>query len=455
MCRWSAISRAIAALLLASACVAHAHTRPHYGGTLRVETQGDPWQATDSLGSRLVFDSLTRVDSSGAVQPALAVRWKAQNGDHRWQFWLRPGVRFHDGSPLTADNVQQSLARSCTQCPWSSLRVLGDSLVFTTASPDPVLPAELARSLYAVTGQDASGNPVGTGAFRFVSNDNNVLSLAAVDDAWQGRPFVDTLQITGRRSVRTQWLDLSAGHADVVDVPVETVRQAQQEHIGLLQSADCDLLVLSLARSGALAEDAQREAIALAVDRAVLYNVIFQKQGEMTASLLPDALTAYAFLFPVGRDLARAQGLRGAGSGAPLTLAVEDSNAAVQLAAERIALNLREAGFHVQVATRGTNAQTSGTPELVLQRIHLESGDAQAALEQMLSAFSQPLTEESGDPAVLYREELAFAQTHQAAPLLYLPRTYGVGARVHGLRLSPDGLPLLADVWLDSPEAAR
>jgi hypothetical protein len=109
----------------------------------------------------------------------------------------------------------------------------------------------------------------------------------------------------------------------------------------------------------------------------------------------------------------------------------------------------------VQVATRGTNAQTSGTPELVLQRIHLESGDAQAALEQMLSAFSQSLTEESGDPAVLYREELAFAQTHQAAPLLYLPRTYGVGARVHGLRLSPDGVPLLADVWLDSTEAAR
>jgi hypothetical protein len=34
-------------------------------------------------------------------------------------------------------------------------------------------------------------------------------------------------------------------------------------------------------------------------------------------------------------------------------------------------------------------------------------------------------------------------------PLLYLPRTYGVGARVHGLRLSADGMPLLADVWLE------
>ena len=38
-------------LLLASVC-ASAHTRPHYGGTLRVETQADPWQAADSIGRR-------------------------------------------------------------------------------------------------------------------------------------------------------------------------------------------------------------------------------------------------------------------------------------------------------------------------------------------------------------------------------------------------------------------
>jgi MarR-like DNA-binding transcriptional regulator SgrR of sgrS sRNA len=439
----------MAVLLLASACPAHAHTRPHYGGTLHVETQSDPWQAGDSIGRRLVFDSLTRVDSSGVVQPALAVRWKAQNGDHRWQFWLRPDVHFHDGSPLTADSVQQSLERACKQCPWTSVRVLGDSLVFTTVSPDPVLPTELARIQYAIASQDASGNPTGTGAFRFVSNVNYVLSLAAVDDAWQGRPLLDAVEITGRRAVRTQWLDLNAGHADVVDVPVEAVRQAQQEHMNLVQSGNCDLLALTIGRNGVLADGAQREAIALAVDRAVLYNVVFQKQGEMTASLLPDALTGYGFLFPVARDLVRAQGLHGAGGGAALTLTVEDTSPAMQLAAERIALNLREAGFHVQVATRGTNTEPSIPMDLGLKRIHLESADAQAALEQMLAALNQSLTDESADPAALYRQEASFAQTHQVVPLLYLPRFYGVGTRVHGLHLSPDGVPQFADVALE------
>ena len=94
MCRWFATSSLIAGLLLANVCASEARTRPHYGGTLHVDTQDDPWQGRDSIGRRMVFDSLTRVDSSGAVLPALALRWQSQNGDHRWQFWLRPGVRF-------------------------------------------------------------------------------------------------------------------------------------------------------------------------------------------------------------------------------------------------------------------------------------------------------------------------------------------------------------------------
>jgi peptide/nickel transport system substrate-binding protein len=445
--RWFATSSLIAGLLLASVC-ASARTRPHYGGTLRVEMQGDPWQGRDSIGRRMVFDSLTQVDSSGAVLPALALRWQSQNADHRWQFWMRPGVRFHDGSLLTPDSVVQSLTHSCAQCPWTAVRSLGDSVVFTMASSDPVLPAELARSLYAISRQDAAGNLVGTGAFRFVSQSSGLLSLAAVDDAWQGRPFVDAVEINGARSVRNQWLDLSSGRADVVEVPVEILHQAQQEHLAVVESRACDLLVLSVARTGVLQEDAQREAIALAVDRAALYNVIFQKQGEMTASLLPNSLTGYSFLFPKERDLARAQTLRGGANSAPLTLTVDGADPLVQLAAERIALNLREAGFRVQVLPHGSSAAA----DLNLRMIHLESADAQAALRQMLGAFNQANQipgEESNNPAALYREEASFLQTHQAVPLLYLPRAYGVGPRVHGVQLSADGIPMLNDVSVE------
>jgi hypothetical protein len=128
---------------------------------------------------------------------------------------------------------------------------------------------------------------------------------------------------------------------------------------------------------------------------------------------------------------------------------LEDTNAATHLTADRIALNLQEAGFHVQVVNRSVNSEATGSPDMILRKIHREANETPAALQQMLASFNQPLPEDSLDPSTLYREEAAFLQTHLAVPLLYLPRAYGVGARVHGLHLSISGMPLLGDVSLE------
>ena len=65
----------ISAVLLALAVSAQARTRPHYGGALRIEIQGDPWQMPDGLARRLVLDTLTTVTDTGTAQPALARHW--------------------------------------------------------------------------------------------------------------------------------------------------------------------------------------------------------------------------------------------------------------------------------------------------------------------------------------------------------------------------------------------
>ena len=84
---------------------ADAVERPRYGGTLRVEMQAavrrlDPAEAPERLAG-LVFERLVRLDERGRPQPALALSWQSSPGGRRWQFRLRPGVKFHDGSPLT------------------------------------------------------------------------------------------------------------------------------------------------------------------------------------------------------------------------------------------------------------------------------------------------------------------------------------------------------------------
>ncbi|MGD0731529.1 MAG: ABC transporter substrate-binding protein [Terracidiphilus sp.] len=441
---------AISCLLAALALPALPRTRPHYGGTLRVEIEGDPWTQHGGLARRLVFDGLIRMNADGNGQPALAVRWESENNDHRWQFWLRPGVHFHDGSPLTAAAVAASLTASCAaNCPWTAVRSVGYSVVFTGDSPMPNLPQLLAGddSLIRGFGTGTSGTTVGTGPFQPAGFANGVLTLSANDNGWQGRPFVDAVEIQVHKSIRDQWLDLSVGRADLVDVPVEQLRQAQKQRLTVFVSPPVTLLALGVTDNGVLGNPTLRAAIAMAVDRSALYNVIFQKQGELTASLFPAALTGYSFLFPTDRDLNKAHELRGGLTPMPLTLAVEGDEA-MQLAAQRIALNLREAGFNVQV----TGAGGSQRADLALLRLTPASNQPRAALESILRrvGVTAPVVEDT--PEGLFRVERDFLEAHTLIPLLYLPRSYAVGGRVRDLRLSPDGTPLLAGVSLEDSQ---
>jgi peptide/nickel transport system substrate-binding protein len=431
----------ISSLVLCLAQAAGARTRSHYGGALRIETQSDPWRVPDGIARKLVFDGLTRLDDSGGVLPGLAIRWDSQNDNHRWQFWLRTGVRFHDGAALTPASVAVSLSQSCgKQCPWTGLSAVGNSLVFESDSAMPEMPAELARSMYLITRQQDAAEPSGTGPFRLTNVTNGVASLAENPDYWQGRPFVDTVQVEGKRSLRDQWLDLSVGRADMVEVPAELLHQALQDRLLVLVSRPTDLLVLSVSSKGALHDEQLRQAIALAVDRSALFNVIFQKEGEPTGSLLPADLTGYAFLFPTERDLTRARNVKTS----PLVLTIDNPDASMQLVAERIVLNLREAGLNAQV-----RPASSEPADLLLKRIHLEAGDAAAGLNEMLQGFGQKTSEETGDPEALYKTERDFLKTYQAIPLLYLPRALAVSERVRDLRLAADGTPMIADVSLD------
>jgi peptide/nickel transport system substrate-binding protein len=444
----------ISAVLLAAALGAQARTRPHYGGTLRIETQGDPWQMPDGLARRLVLDTLTTINDTGVAQPSLALRWTSQNADHRWEFALRPGVRFQDGAPLTGESVVAALNDVCRRsaaaspplaCPWRMVRAVGNSVVFVSDAPVPDLPALLAQEAFAIARQDPSGAVIGTGPFRVTGFANGALVLAANDDCWAGRPFVDSVEIHPHRTVRDQWLDFSVGRADIVEVPPEMIRQAQQQHFSLLVSRPVDLLALTIVPDGPFSGREMRLAAALAVDRAALSNVIFQKQGEVTASLLPQALSGFAFLFSTDRNLDRARALRGGASPPGLSLSAEDTTATMHLAAQRLALNLHEAGFSVQVAPTGSRQPSA----LTLRRVHLEAASPAAALGEMLAHFGQNGTVTATDPESLWQTERSVLDNETIVPLLWLPRAWAAGERVRDLRLSPDGAPRLADTSLE------
>jgi MarR-like DNA-binding transcriptional regulator SgrR of sgrS sRNA len=367
-------------------------------------------------------------------------------------------VHFQDGKELTSAAVESSLTGSCgAGCPWTTVQGVGAEVIFTGDSPMPNLPALLAGPDFLIARSGSipfassssgtlplTGPVIGTGPFEPVDFSDGVLSLAANDSCWQGRPFLDKIEIYGHKSIRDQWLDLGVGRADLVEVPAEQLRQAREQRLVVAASPPVSLLSLAVADTGALFNSNLRAAIAEAVDRSALSNVIFQKQGEITASLLPPELTGYGFLFTTDRDVNKARELRGGLAPPPLTLSTEN-NVVMQLAAQRIALNLREAGFNVQVVPPGAPQRAN----LVLLRITLQFSQPQAALESLLRGVgvAAPVLEDS--PSGLYRVEHDFLETHTLIPLLYLPLAYAAAGRVRDLRLSPDGVPLLAEVSLE------
>ncbi len=270
-----------------------------------------------------------------------------------------------------------------------------------------------------------------------------MLSLIANDTCWQGRPFLDGIEIRVRRSIPDQWLDLSTNRTDIVEVPAEEKRLALQQHFVVITSPPIQLLALQISESGALANPNLRAAISNSIDRSALANVIFQKEGQAAASVLPQSLSGYAFLFPAERDLKKALQLRGGITPPQLTLRA-DVNAAMQLAAQRVILNLREAGFNVQPASPGNQRA-----DLNLITLSLLGADPSASLEQVIGGQGH-WTAVDSDSVSEYKAERALLDRRMIVPLLHLPRAYASSPRVRDLHVRSDGSLDLADASLEA-----
>lgn len=443
MFRQLAISLLLAAV---AATAAIARTRPRYGETLRVEIAGDAWQRPNGLARGLVFDGLMQIDSNGMVQPALAIDAESENKDHRWEFHLRPGIHFHDGTALTSANVVASLNAACTSnCPWSSVHAIGASVIFLGDFPMPNLPQLLALDEYRivlVTADSGGASKIGTGPFQVSGSANGIITLTANENHWQGRSFVDKIELRDHRAVRDQWLDLSLGHADLVEVPPEQLRQAREQRLNVLVSPPSTLLALQINDAGPLANASLRAAISSAIDRAALCNVIFQRQSESTASLLPQEMTGYSFLFPIVRDLNKSHELKGGVNVPQLILGAEGQDT-MQIAAQRLALNMQEAGFRVQVTTPLHHL------DMILRKVDISNTTPGAALDATLRRLGETPTSTEQTAAALYQSEHDFLDRHTVLPLLFLPRAFAIGPRVLNLRLDADGMPDLADASLE------
>ena len=408
-----------------------------------MEVSGFLWEPT-GLARSLVTETLTKVDEQGRVQPWLAMKWESQNRDRRWVFWLRPDVKFHDGTPLTAASVAETLS-ACGTCPWKSAQVSGETVVFEVDSPSPLFPAQLALAQFGIAKAGAGGAPIGTGPMKVTQATPSTATLSAFDSYWNGHVFLETVEFTASRKLRDQWLDLGVGRADIAEVPAEQVRRAQQEHLRVATSRNDELIMLVMNNASATMQNpALRQAVAESIDRTSLLNFIFQKQGELAGGLLPNWLSGYAMVFPTSQNLQHSKELRERLPQAPsLTMTYDPADASLQLVADRLALSAREAGINIRTVPAPAHW------DLTVMRVRLSSFHPSVALEDMVSTIGvEHKTPDDIAPEALYGREHELLRNYQLVPLLHVPHGFAAGDRVHNWKLGEHG-PDFAEIWTE------
>lgn len=453
----------VSAVSFAAAFCALASARPHYGGTLRVEMRErlnsmDPrgWFAggADSLAiERMlsqVFDRLVALDDSGQIVPALAITWQHDANFTRWEFLLREGVKFHDGAAANAENVAAALNAE-GEGRWS-VTSDRDEVIFTFPSAHPELLAEIACGksyIFHVAGDTVFG----TGPFRIAEwQPQKRLVLVANEDSWSGRPFADRVEIQFGVAPQQQVLDLELGKTDVIDLEPNFMRRATQSNAHVVASQPVELLALEFGSTRAAADPRLRQAVSLSIDRAAIVNVLLQRQGEPAASLLPQWLSGYAFVFSAGPDLIRAKELRAQLAAAgPLSLVYDGSDALAAQVAARVAVNARDAGIAINVT-----AESAGRDEHVdlrLIRRRLAAPDAQSALARLLAQI-EPVSANVKLPEIAsaqqrYAAERTVLDAGKIVPLAFLPELSAAAPAVHDWLAPRWGEWRLANAWLE------
>ncbi len=349
------------------------------GGTLVAAINAEPDQLDPQVTSAYVsfqvlenvFDTLVEPDQNLEMVPSLAESWDISDDGLTYTFTLRHGVKWHDGTPLTASDVVYSYGRirESANNGWrfgtvTDVTAPDDStVVFTLSAPTPNLLANIgAFKGMAIVQQanvesgDITTAPIGTGPFKVASwTSGDSIELVRNDDYWGGAPSLDgvtyrfipdtTVALTSLQSGDVQWTDnlppqQVSGLKESTDVVVETV-----------PSNDYYYFATNEAREPF--NDARvRQAMAWAIDREAIVQAALFGNATVNQTAIPATSGWYFDYAPYSRDLDKAKALleeAGVADGLEMDLMVVSSDNQSVTDAQVIAANLADIGITVNI----------------------------------------------------------------------------------------------------------
>jgi MarR-like DNA-binding transcriptional regulator SgrR of sgrS sRNA len=260
--------------------------------------------AFDSHLLRQIFDRLMTFDEQlDRIVPGIAHHWNSNGDATEWTFYLRKGIRFHNGQELTSSDVLFSFERlrRNTENQWllrgvETIEALGPRVVRIRLRKSNRIFERFMCSVGAsilpigFTGQEEDdfwSLPVGSGPFRVVSNSKHRIELAANPNYYQGRPYLDGVDIVimpedcdpesiGYPAVLHTWGSFRQYGQNSSDYAAETAEKLRQA---------CTIMSWNLKKEGPQQSEAFRRAVRMII-----------QPGEMIEELgSPRILPAFGF----------------------------------------------------------------------------------------------------------------------------------------------------------------
>lgn len=321
-----------------------------------------------------VFDTLVEPDANLQMQPALAESWQVSPDQLTWTFRLRPGVTFHDGTPLAADDVVYSYRRIIDEQLTNSDKF---SSVTAVEAPDPATVVlrvnrptpnmltnlggfkgmAIVSRANVESGQIAT-RPIGTGPFSFLGQKSgDSISLGANPSYWGGPPGVSGVTFRFISEPSTALSALQAGEIDWTDsVPPQRVTQLRDdESLELAVTPSNDYWYLALNEAREPWNDVRvRQAIAYAIDRDAIVQATSYGTAAKNQLAIPEGnpwFTPYDRYSSGGVDRARELLQEAGAAPSSLDMLVTTEYPETVTAAQIIADNLAPLGITVNIRT--------------------------------------------------------------------------------------------------------
>jgi peptide/nickel transport system substrate-binding protein len=272
-------------------------------------TSLDPRVGTDVQSEHideLIFDGLVQRDASFHFTPALASTWD-QPDPKTVIFHLRPGVRFHDGRALTSRDVVWTLnsmrngtvitAKAASYASIDTMEAPDEhTVILHLKQADNFLLTNLSTGAMGIvpegSGKDFWRKPVGTGPFRFVSQqiDQDVV-VERNTQSWSAAPKIERVRFAVVPDAITMSLELEKGSADVESnaVPMDALPVlASRSDLEVMDVPGTQVQYLAFNLRDPLLKDARvRQAISCAIDRDLLIRTLMSGHARAAKSLLP------------------------------------------------------------------------------------------------------------------------------------------------------------------------